>query len=80
MSLIDRVLQIIELVLLCLCLIATEFYSLRVRNFEKQLKAESSALRYEMKESEEKCRRIFYTCIDVVNRKILEGADYGEGN
>ena len=78
MSLTDRVIQIIELVLLCLCLIATEFYSLRAKNLEKQLKAEKAALRYEMQESVEKCNRIAYTCIDVMNRKILEGADYEE--
>lgn len=78
MSLTDRILQIVELVLLALCLITTEIYSMRAKNLERKFEAESSVLKYEMKESEDKCRRIYYTCIDVVNRKILEGADYGE--
>ena len=76
MSITDRVLQIVELVLLCLCLVVTEIESMRMKNLEKQFMAETSALRYELKECEERCRRLSYTCIDVVNRKILEGGDY----
>lgn len=78
MSLTDRVLQLATLVILCITLVVTEIYSLRVKNLERMLKAESSALRYEVKETEERCRRLSYTCIDVVNRKILEGGNYGE--
>ena len=78
MSLTDRLLQIANLVLLALCLIVLEFYTCRVKNLEKRLNAESSSLRYEVKETEERCRRLSYTCIDVVNRKILEGETYGE--
>lgn len=78
MSLSDRILQLVELVLLCICLILVEVYSMRTKNLEKKLNAESSALRYEVKESEERCKRLSYTCIDVVNRKILEGVQYGE--
>ena len=79
MSLTDRILQIAELVMLLLCLIATEIYSMRVKNVEKQLMAESSALRYEMGESEERCRRLSYTCVDIVNQIVLQkGAEYGE--
>ena len=78
MSALDRVLQLIELALLLICLIATEIYSMRVKNLENEIKAELSAMRYETRESEERCRRLSYTCIDVVNRKILEGGNYGE--
>lgn len=80
MSLTDRILQLVSLVLLALCLIVTEVYSMRAKNIEKELKAEVSALRYELGESEERCRRLSYTCIDVVNRKILERGNYGESN
>lgn len=80
MSLTDRILQLVSLVLLTLCLIVTEVYSMRAKNVERELKAEVSALRYELGESEERCRRLSYTCIDVVNRKILEGGQYGESN
>ena len=80
MSLTDRILQLVSLVLLTLCLIVTEVYSMRAKNIEKELKAEVSALRYELGESEERCRRLSYTCIDVVNRKILERGNYGESN
>lgn len=80
MSLTDRLLQLISLVLLALCLIVTEVYSMRAKNIERELKAEVSALRYELGESEERCRRLSYTCIDVVNRKILERGNYGESN
>ena len=80
MSLTDRILQLVSLVLLTLCLIVTEVYSMRAKNIERELKAEVSALRYELGESEERCRRLSYTCIDVVNRKILEGGQYGESN
>lgn len=80
MSLTDRVLQLVSLVLLALCLIVTEVYSMRAKNVERELKAEVSALRYELEESEKRCRRLSYTCIDVVNRKILEGGKYGESN
>ena len=80
MSLTDRILQLVSLVLLTLCLIVTEVYSMRAKNVERELKAEVSALRYELVESEKRCRRLSYTCIDVVNRKILEGGNYGESN
>ena len=80
MSLTDRILQLVSLVLLVLCLIVTEVYSMRAKNIEKELKAEVSALRYELGESEKRCRRLSYTCIDVVNRKILERGNYGESN
>lgn len=80
MSLTDRILQLVSLVLLALCLIVTEVYSMRAKNVERELKAEVSALRYELEESEKRCRRLSYTCIDVVNRKILEGGKYGESN
>ena len=80
MSLTDRILQLVSLVLLTLCLIVTEVYSMRAKNVERELKAEVSALRYELEESEKRCRRLSYTCIDVVNRKILEGGQYGESN
>jgi hypothetical protein len=79
-SLTDRILQLVSLVLLVLCLIVTEVYSIRARNIERELKAEVSALRYELGESEKRCRRLSYTCIDVVNRKILERGNYGESN
>ena len=80
MSLTDRILQLVSLVLLVLCLIVTEVYSIRAKNIEKELKAEVSALKYELRESEERCRRLSFTCIDVVNRKILERGNYGESN
>lgn len=80
MSLTDRLLQLISLILLVLCLITTEIYSIRTKNVEMKLKEEVSALRYELGESEERCRRLSYTCIDVVNRKILERGNYGESN
>lgn len=80
MSLTDRILQLVSLVLLVLCLIVTEVYSMRAKNVERELKAEVSALRYELEESEKRCRRLSYTCIDVVNRKILERGNYGESN
>lgn len=80
MSLTDRIIQLVSLVLLALCLIITEVYSMRAKNVERELKAEVSALRYELEESEKRCRRLSYTCIDVVNRKILEGGNYGESN
>ncbi len=80
MSLTDRILQLVSLVLLALCLIVTEVYSMRAKNIERELKAEVSALRYELGESEKRCRRLSYTCIDVVNRKILERGNYGESN
>ncbi|MBO7735448.1 MAG: hypothetical protein J6S67_22985 [Methanobrevibacter sp.] len=76
----DRIIQLVSLVLLTLCLIITEVYSMRAKNVERELKAEVSALRYELEESEKRCRRLSYTCIDVVNRKILEGGNYGESN
>ena len=78
MSLTDRILQIAELLLLCLCLIVTEIYCMRVKNLENEIRAESSALRYEMGESEERCRRLSYTCIDLVNHIYIEGGNYGE--
>ena len=80
MSLTDRIIQLASLVLLVLCLIATEIYSMRAKNIERELKAEVSALRYEFGESEERCRRLSYACIDVVNRKILEGGNYDGSN
>ena len=78
MSTFDRVMQLVEMALLLICLIATEIYSMRVKNLENEIRAEVSAMRYEVRESEERCRRLSYTCIDVVNRKILEGGNYGE--
>lgn len=78
MSTFDRVMQLVEMALLLICLIATEIYSMRVKNLENEVRAEVSAMKYEMRESEERCRRLSYTCIDVVNRKILEGGNYGE--
>ena len=78
MSTFDRVMQLVEMALLLICLIATEIYSMRVKNLENEVRAEVSAMKYEVRESEERCRRFSYTCIDVVNRKILEGGNYGE--
>ena len=78
MSTFDRVMQLVEMALLLICLIATEIYSMRVKNLENEVRAEVSAMRYEVRESEERCRRLSYTCIDVVNHKILEGGNYGE--
>lgn len=80
MSLTDRIIQLVSLGLLAMCLIVTEVYSMRTKNVERELKAEVSALRYELEESEKRCRRLSYTCIDVVNRKILERGNYGEDN
>lgn len=80
MSLTDRIIKLVSLVLLALCLIVTEVYSMRAKNVERELKAEVSALKYELEESEKRCRRLSYTCIDVVNRKILERGNYGESN
>ena len=76
MSLTDKLLHLAELVVLCLCIILMGINSMKAKNRESELNAEISALRYEVKESEERCKRLSYTCIDVVNRKILEGADY----
>lgn len=70
--------QLVEMALLLICLIATEIYSMRVKNLENEVRAEVSAMKYEVRESEERCRRLSYTCVDVVNRKILEGGNYGE--
>ena len=78
MSTFDRVMQLVEMTLLLICLIATEIYSMRVKNLENEVRAEISAMRYEVREYEERCRRLSYTCIDIVNRKILEGGNYGE--
>lgn len=78
MSTFDRVMQLVEMTLLLICLIATEIYSMRVKNLENEVRAEVSAMRYEVRESEERCRRLSYTCVDIVNRKILEGGNYGE--
>lgn len=78
MSTFDRVMQLVEMALLLICLIATEIYSMRVKNLENEVRVEVSAMKYEVRESEERCRRLSYTCIDVVNRKILEGGNYGE--
>ncbi len=78
MSTFDRVMQLVEMALLLICLIATEIYSMRVKNLENEVRAEVSAMKYEVRESEERCRRLSYTCVDVVNRKILEGGNYGE--
>ena len=76
----DRVLQLVELALLCLCLIILQLFSIKAKNLENELRAENAALRYEVRESEERCRRLSYTCIDMVNRKILEGENYGGFN
>lgn len=78
MSTFDRVMQLVEMALLLICLIATEIYSMRVKNLENEVRAEVSAMKHEVRECEERCRRLSYTCIDVVNRKILEGGNYGE--
>lgn len=78
MSTFDRVMQLVEMALLLICLIATEIYSMRVKNLENEVRAEVSAMKYEVRECEERCRRLSYTCVDIVNRKILEGGNYGE--
>jgi hypothetical protein len=78
MSIADRILQLVELLLLCLCLIVTEIHDIKVGNLEKELKARTDALRYEVGESEERCRRLTDTCIDIVNRKIYEGGNYAD--
>lgn len=76
MSLTDRILQLLELVLLCLCFITTAIYSMRVKNLENEVRAEMAALRLENEESVERCRRISYTCIDIMNSNLWEGEDY----
>lgn len=80
MSLTDRIIQLVELILLCLCFIGSAIYSMRVKNLEKRLEAESAALQYEVKECEERCKRMTYTCIDILNQKILEGENIYDGN
>jgi hypothetical protein len=74
----DRVLQLVELLLLCLCLVMTEIHSMKVSNMEKELKTQTDALRHEVRESEGRCRRLTNTCIDIVNRKIYEGGNYAD--
>lgn len=76
MSLTDRILQLLELVLLCLCFITTAIYSMRVKNLENEVRAEMAALRLENKECVEQCKRISYTCIDMVNSNFWEGENY----
>lgn len=72
-----KILHVIEVVLLVFLITVVEINCMRLKNVEKELRAETEALRYELKETEERCRRLSYTCIDVVNRKILEkGCDY----
>lgn len=78
MNTFDRVLQILELGLIVVCLIVIEIYSIRVKNLENELRTEVSAMRYEVTESEDRCRRLSYTCVDIVNRIVLEGGDYAE--
>lgn len=80
MSLFDRVLQLIELLLLCLCLITTGIYSIRVKNLERRLEADNAALMYEVGECEERCKRMTYTCIDILNQIVLEGENIYDGN
>jgi len=76
LSLSDRILQLITLVLLLICLIVTEIYSLRVRNLENEVRAEMAASRLANKESVEQCKRITFTCIDVLNKNLWEGNEY----
>ena len=53
MSLTDRIIQLVELILLCLCFVGSAIYSMRVKNLERRLEAESAALKYEVKECED---------------------------
>lgn len=76
MSLSDRILQLITLVLLLISLIVTEIYSIRVRNLENEVRAELTASRLANKESVEQCKRITFTCIDVLNKNLWEGEEY----
>ena len=80
MSLSDRVIQLATLVILLLSLITTWVYSMKVRNLENEVKVEMAALRHENKESVEQCKRISYTCIDVMNSNLWEGGNYDTGN
>lgn len=77
MSLSDRVIQLATLVILLLSLITTWVYSMKVRNLETKVKVEMAALRHENKESVEQCKRISYTCIDIMNNNLWEGGKYG---
>ena len=80
MSLSDRVIQLVTLILLLLSLLATEVYSIRVRNLEGVLKEEIAALRHENTESVEQCRRITLTCIDIMNKNLWEGEEINAGD
>lgn len=72
-----KALQVFTIAILMFLIVVVEINCIRLKNIEKELKDETSALRYELKETEERCRRLSYTCIDVVNNKILEkGCDY----
>lgn len=73
MSLSDRIIQLATLILLLLCLITTCIYSMRVRNLENEVRAEMAALRLANRESVEQCKRISYTCIDIMNSNLWEG-------
>ena len=73
MSLSDRILQLVILFLLLMSLITTGIYSMRVRNLENELRAEIAAVRVSNKESVEQCKRISYTCIDIMNNNLWEG-------
>lgn len=76
MSLTDKILHLAELCLLLLCLVTTAIYSMRVKNLENEVRAEMAVLRQESKECVEQCKRISYTCIDMVNSNFWEGENY----
>ena len=76
MSLTDKILHLAELCLLLLCLVTTAIYSMRVKNLENEVRAEMAALRLESKECVEQCKRISYTCIDIMNSNFWEGENY----
>lgn len=76
MSLTDKILHLAELCLLLLCLVTTAIYGMRVKNLENEVLAEMAALRLESKECVEQCKRISYTCIDMVNSNFWEGENY----
>lgn len=73
MSLSDRVIQLATLLLLLLSLVVTGIYSMRTKNLENEVRAEMAALRLANRESVEQCKRISYTCIDIMNNNLWEG-------
>lgn len=76
MTLTDRILQLLTLVLLLLSLVVTGIYSMKVKNLENEVRSEMAIMRSSNKESVEQCRRISYTCIDIMNKNLWEGEDY----